>query len=159
MRRTGIAFAFCLLLHTGALGADTGPFTPLDGQWSGGGTVQLSNGAREQLRCRASYDVLNDGNKLQLSLRCASESYNFNLQSSANYAGGRVAGIWSEATLNTGGTLTGQADDRQIAVTAHGQSFSANLTLVTQGDRQSVAIQSTNPQSRIVGASIDLRRS
>lgn len=158
MQRTVVAFAFCLLAY-GAAYAASMPFVRLEGQWSGGGAIQLQNGSREPLRCRADYDVLEGGRNLQLRLRCASESYNFNLLSSANYASGRVTGVWSESTLNAGGTLTGRAEDGNIDVMANGQIFSAMLTLTTRGDRQSITIQSRDPQSSVVGASIDLRRS
>jgi hypothetical protein len=35
-----------------------GPFGQLAGRWSGSGTIDLSNGRREPIKCRASYDVL-----------------------------------------------------------------------------------------------------
>jgi hypothetical protein len=49
------------------VGAASGgsPFAPLAGSWSGAGTIDLA------------YDVLEEQNKLQLNLHCASESYNF----------------------------------------------------------------------------------
>ena len=33
-----------------------GPFADLSGDWSGGGTVTLSSGSNEKIRCRATYD-------------------------------------------------------------------------------------------------------
>ena len=39
------------------------------GQWSGSGTIQLA-GQSEQIDCRASYDILNEQQKLQLNIRC-----------------------------------------------------------------------------------------
>jgi len=157
MQRTVLAISFCLLVGGAALAAST-PFARLEGQWLGGGTIRMSDGSREPLRCRADYDVLEGGRNLQLRIRCASESYNFNLQSSANYASGRVTGVWSESSLNAGGTLSGRADDNRISVMANGQTFSASLTLTTHGDRQSVAIESKDPQSSVAGASLSLRR-
>jgi hypothetical protein len=158
MQRTILAFAFLLLVCGTAFAAST-PFARLEGQWSGGGVIQMSNGSREALRCRASYDVQEGGRSLQLSIRCASESYNFNLQSSANYASGRVTGVWSESTLNARGTLSGRAEDGRISVMASGQTFSASLTLTTRGNRQTVAIRASDPQSSVQGASIELQRS
>jgi hypothetical protein len=54
-----------------------GPFGQLAGSWSGSGTIDLSNGRHEPIKCRASYDVLEEQNKLQLNIHCASDSYNF----------------------------------------------------------------------------------
>jgi hypothetical protein len=158
MRRMFVVFVLSLLLPASVLAQGAGPFARLEGQWSGNGTIEMQDGRREALRCRASYDVLEAGHGLQLSIRCASESYNFNLQSSARVAGGRVSGIWSESSLNTGGNLSGRAEGDRINVIANGQSFSADLNLTTHGDRQSVQIKSRDPQSSVVGATMSLRR-
>lgn len=158
MRRAVLAIALCVMA-SGVSAQDSGPFVRLAGQWSGSGTLQLSNGSHEALRCRASYDVLKQGHNLQFSIRCASDSYNFDLRSSADYTSGKVTGIWSESSLNAGGTLTGKAEGERISAVANSQAFSASLTLITRGSRQSVAIKSRNPKSSVAGASISLRRS
>jgi hypothetical protein len=159
MRRMFVVFVLSLLLPAGAIAQAGGPFSRLEGQWAGTGTIDMQDGRREALRCRASYDVLEQGRGVQLSIRCASESFNFNLQSSAKVAGGRVSGIWSESTLNAGGELSGRAEGDRINVIANGQTFSADLNLTTRGDRQSVQIKSRDPQSQVVGATMSLRRS
>jgi hypothetical protein len=134
------------------------PFDRLAGQWSGSGTIDLSNGSREPIKCRAAYDVLGDQKKLQLNIRCASDSFNFELQASALYSAGAISGIWSESTHNVGGTISGRADGDHFQVLAKGQSFSASLTLITHGGRQSVLIRSQNAQASVMGASISLKR-
>ena len=73
-----------------------GPFDQLAGSWSGSGTMDLSNGRHEPIKCRASYDVLEEQSKLQLNIRCASDSYNFDLRGSATYTGGAITGTWSD---------------------------------------------------------------
>jgi hypothetical protein len=133
------------------------PFSSLAGQWSGNGTINLSDNRREPVRCRASYDVPSNSN-LQLNIRCASDSYNFDLRGSANYASGAITGSWSEASRNISGTLKGTAGGERIQVIADGPAFSASLTLTTRGDRQSVVIQSQKPDSTVTSASINLRR-
>lgn len=152
-------FALLLLgvLQTGAA-AQSGPFVRMAGQWAGGGTIELSDGNRERLRCRAAYDVLAGGRELQLNIRCASESYNFDLRAAANYTRGHVAGTWSESSLGTGGTLSGTASGEHVRVVATSPSFTAGLTLTTRGSRQTVNIRSQQPDSRVVGASINLHR-
>jgi hypothetical protein len=139
-------------------GADESPFAQLAGNWSGSGTIDLSNGRHEAIRCRASYDVLDEQDKLQLNIHCASESYQFNLQGSASYAGGTIKGNWSESTRNAAGTLAGKVAGSGFQVVANGPSFSANLNLATRGDSQSVKITSRDSQTSVRGATITLQR-
>ena len=54
--------------------SNDGPFGQLAGSWSGSGTIDLSHGRHEPSKCRASYDVLEEQNKLQLNIHCASDS-------------------------------------------------------------------------------------
>jgi hypothetical protein len=39
------------------------------------GTIDLSNGTHEPIKCRAAYDVLSDQRNLQLNIRCASGNF------------------------------------------------------------------------------------
>jgi hypothetical protein len=135
------------------------PFDPLAGHWIGAGTIDLSNGAREAIRCRASYDVLEQQNKLMLNIRCASESYNFDLRGSPRYTAGKITGTWSESTRNAAGTIAGEADKDRFQVLAKGPAFSAKLMLQTRGDQRFVDIESQDIKSSVKGASIKLQRS
>ena len=141
-----------------AVTQDAGPFASLAGNWSGSGTIDLANGAHEPIKCRASYDVLDEQDKLQLNIHCASESYQFNLQGSATYAGGAIKGNWSESTRNAAGTLAGKVEGTGFQVVANGPSFSANLSLATHGDTQSVTISSREANANVRGATITLQR-
>ncbi|HVV60657.1 MAG TPA: hypothetical protein VHD14_02760 [Pseudolabrys sp.] len=160
MLRAIIVLALSLFAFGGTQNAAraAGPFQNLAGQWSGNGTIELTKGQREPIRCRANYDVLSEQRSLQLNIRCASASYNFDLLGSANYAAGAVNGTWSESTRNAAGTLAGEARGERIQVQAKGVSFSASLTLLTHGDRQSVIIKSQQPDASVMGATINLRR-
>ncbi len=148
-----------LLLLVGASHGQSGtPFASLAGQWSGVGTIELSDG-REPIKCRASYDVLEEQRKLQLNIRCASESYNFDLRASANYEAGAITGNWSESTRNASGTISGKAEGDRFQIAATGPTFTAELTLLTRGNKQSVTIKSQNDKANVKGASITLQRS
>jgi hypothetical protein len=154
-----LIFILSLLVMSGAVQASASDaFSSLAGNWSGGGTVHFSDNSNERLRCRASYDVLQGGNRLQLSIRCASPSYNFDLLGSAQDNNGQITGTWSEASLNVSGTLAGSAQGNQINVMARSQAFSATLGLVTRRQQQSVSIRAQDPSSRLQGASIALTR-
>src|SRR5580658_3665187 len=78
------------------------PFSALAGSWSGGGVVKKSNGGGERIRCRSTYEPVG-GAQLALRLRCASDSYNFDLSANVAYEGGPIAGTWSEASRNVSG--------------------------------------------------------
>ena len=132
-------------------------FSHLSGAWAGSGTIELST-AREPIRCRASYDVLDERHNLQLNIRCASDSYNFDLRASATYSGGAISGSWSESTRNAAGTISGKAEGDRIQVLATSPLFTAELTLVTRGNRQSVSIKSQDKDSSVRGATIMLQR-
>ena len=157
MHRIILAAALCAA--TGISQASAGEaFNRLAGQWRGNGTIEFSNKSKETLHCRAAYDVLERGAQLQLAIRCASDSYKIELLGSANEAGGKVTGSWSEATLNVSGSLSGNADGSSIRVLASSPVFTASFGLVTHGGRQSVSIKSQTPDSTIRGASISLAR-
>ena len=127
----------------------------LAGSWSGAGTIDLANGKYEPIKCRAS---LEDQSKLQLNLHCASQSYNFDLRASAAYSAGAITGNWSESSWNAAGTLSGKVEGAGFQVVAKGQTFSANLNLVTRGANQSVTIKSQDAQAEVRGATITLQR-
>jgi hypothetical protein len=131
---------------------------PVRQQWSGSGTIDLSNDRHEPIKCRASYDVLEDQKKLQLNIHCASESYNFDLRSSATYVNGAITGNWSESTRNAAGTLSGKVEGAGFQVVANGPSFTANLNLMTRGDKQSVSIKSRDAKAEVRGATITMQR-
>jgi hypothetical protein len=133
------------------------PFRAMAGSWSGGGTISMANGEQERLRCRASYDVAGAGDALNLNLRCASASYNFDLTSQAEYRGGAISGSWTEASRNASGSLSGRASGDHIDVAARGQSFAANLSLTTRGSRQSISIRPEG-QTDIRAVSLALER-
>jgi hypothetical protein len=158
VRRATLALSLWLVVGYAAFAQGPAPFQRLAGQWSGSGTIEFSDGRREPIKCRAGYDVLEDRSQLQFSIRCASQSYNFDLRGSATYSGGTVTGVWSEATNNTGGRMTGTAKGDRFQVQAQGPGYSAQFTLLTRGNRQSVTIRSSDPTSKVQGASIHLRR-
>jgi hypothetical protein len=156
----GMIVVFAVLLwswDSGHAQRAGGPFERLMGHWAGSGTIDLSDGKREPIRCRAAYDVLAERRNLQINIRCASDSYNFNLFSSAALAGNSVSGTWSESTHGVGGTISGTAAGDRIQVHAESIGFSANLSLITHGGRQSVLIRTADQSAGIKGATISLR--
>src|SRR3954451_18016346 len=136
--------------------AQSGPFAGMAGVWSGGGTVTLEDGSTERIRCRATYALSRDGNGLNQSLTCASDSYRFNLASNVVASGGSLSGTWSESSRGINGSLDGRGSNGNFQVIASAPGFNANITLTTRGNRQSVVIRD---ESQFRGASISLSRS
>lgn len=150
----GIAAA--LMLSVSAGHAQSGPFAGFDGSWSGNGTVSLSDGTTERIRCKADYKVNGNGLGLKQNLHCASDSYKFDLSSDVTSNGDRISGNWSERSRNIFGNLQGTAGGGQIEVFVEASGFAANLTLTTRGNKQTVSISS---KSDIRGVNITMTKS
>lgn len=131
------------------------PFTALPGSWAGSGTIAMSNGTKERIRCQAAYRLENPVN-LRLEMSCTSDSYRFALHSQITYDDQSISGSWNETTRGVGGNVTGRASGARIQARAEGQTFTALLDMTTRGDRQSVTIQS--PGSEMSGVAIVLTR-
>src|SRR5450756_880531 len=116
--------------------------TGFNGSWSGNGTVALSDGTTERIRCKASYNVNGTGLGLKQTLRCASDSYKFDLSTDVTSQGDRISGSWSEASRNVFGNLQGTAGGGQIEVFVEASGFAASVTLRTTGNKQTVQISS-----------------
>ena len=108
----------------------------------GAGTVALSNGTTEHIRCKADYKVNANGLGLKQNLHCASDSYKFDLSSDVTSQGDRISGNWSEKSRNIFGNLQGTAGGGQIDVFVEASGFAANLNVRTNGTKQMVQIDS-----------------
>ena len=151
-----IAIATIGVWAASAAAAPVGPFAGLGGVWSGRGQIHLANGTKERVRCRATYKVGTDGRTMHQALRCASDSYKFELTSDVESQGNQISGRWSERTHSLAGKLTGHVSGGRLNVLVQGDVLNAEVTLVSQGDRQTVTISS--PGGQLSGAAISLRR-
>lgn len=141
MKAAGVGAALMLSVSAGHA-QSTGPFAGFEGAWAGTGTVALSDGSIEHIRCKANYKVNGTGMGLKQKLDCASDSYKFDLTSDVTSNGERISGNWSEASRNIFGNLQGTAGGGQIEVFVEANGFAANLTLRTNGNKQTVQISS-----------------
>ena len=153
-------FASAILLISAQAQAEPGsegPFLGLSGHWSGAGTVTMTNGATERLRCKASYAVNATGKALQQTLRCASDSYRLEISSNVISEGGSLSGSWAEVTHGVSGNISGRASGAEIVANVAAAGFAARLDVRTQGDKQSVTIR---PQggTEVSAVSISLRK-
>jgi hypothetical protein len=77
---------------------------------------------------------------LTQSLVCASDSYRFDIHSSVVADGESVQGDWQEATRNVSGSLKGSIQNGIFEGSVEGSGFTAQLSLRTNGHKQSVVI-------------------
>ena len=148
------AIGLCMLANDAAR-AET-PFAQFAGSWSGQGKITVQNGASERIRCRGTYRAGGNGMTLSLSLRCASDSYRFELASDVTYEGGSISGSWNETSRQVYGQITGRATANNITAQASAVGFNASLVIATRGNNQTVAIRS--PGSEISEVTISMAR-
>ena len=148
-----VAVAVAFLATAGSAEAVESPFANMSGAWSGGGNITLASGVKEQIRCRANYDV--SGSNLALTIRCASASYKFELQSNVAHSGGAISGTWAEMTHRVGGTITGSASANRVSVRVEG-TIAAMLAVTTKGNLQQISIES--PGSEMAAVAVSMNR-
>jgi hypothetical protein len=149
----GAAAMFGLAALSGSVEASSSPFPAMSGSWAGSGVITMASGTKERLRCRARYDVDGGGAKVDLTLRCASDSFNFELQSNASHLNGAVFGTWAETTRQVSGNLEGSARGNAIHVRVSGV-ISALLAVNTNANQQSISIQAPGTEMSSVAISL-----
>lgn len=160
--RTLLAAATTFVLATGHLHAEgaakVNAFSKFVGNWVGNGKIFLSSGKQENIRCRGTFspnEVL-AGVGMKLELRCANDTFNFELQSEINYNGSQVTGNWTERTRGLNGTVSGSIKGDEINAVVESQTFTAMMDLINNGDKQQVRI--TSPGSEMSDVLIGLIR-
>jgi len=158
-----IAIPACVLIAAIAISplptfAADGPFAEFSGAWSGAGTLKPEKGAAERIRCNANYRQGSAPNEINLQLRCASDSYNFDLTGEFAVDGqNQVNGRWTERTRSVGGTAVGNTSGDRLQLHVESAGFAAELVMITKNKRQSVTIDS-HGAGQVVKASISLNR-
>ncbi len=129
-------------------------FVGLSGSWTGNGQIQLDNGSREALKCKAYYT--DKGEDLGIALRCASSSYKIDLRAQLSATGSNLKGSWEERQFNAAGDATGQAAGNKISLSVVGGGMTASMSVTTTGTSQSVSI--TTVGTSMKGVNITLAR-
>jgi len=148
------AAAAALLMAPSLAYADT-PFANYAGNWSGNGTITIAEGGTERIRCRGTYTVDGSGNNLHQVLRCASDSYKFELTSDIAAKGNNITGSWSEASRGVNGIVEGSISNGQVTAMVQTNGYAATFNVVTRGNRQSVNISS---KGELRGVTISLAK-
>lgn len=168
MALRGIPIHICMIVAAAALGVaspgqaqrapqvTTGLFETWAGTWSGNGTLSTSDGGRDRIRCNVTYAVQSGGHTVKQDLRCASDTYRFEITSNIVQQGQTLTGDWFESTRRVGGRIVGRASGSQLDIRAEGDTFTALVTVNTQGNRQTYVLES--PGSQLDSVSITLDR-
>jgi hypothetical protein len=142
------------LLLTALAASGAGLFDYLVGTWSGTGTVKLTDGGREKIKCKASYAVPESA-IVKISLTCASEIYKITLEGTMQYRDGVITGTWRETTRDVEGSFTGRVNGNQILLNTSG-IIAAALTVTTTGPTQTVVLKLEG--AKVSSVTITLKR-
>ena len=153
-----VTLAVVGLSPVGAVAAPTpvGPFDALLGWWIGKGRLGFTSGKTEEVKCRATYVLADNNDRLRQVVRCASPSGKVEVESTIAAAGDSLSGTWRERTYNFNGQLEGQTVPNGFRVAVTGDDVKANMTVLVRGDRHVVEIQFS--ESTLVGLTMIFRR-
>jgi hypothetical protein len=115
------------------------PIGNLTGYWSGNGSVALSNGKTERVKCQVFYKT-DGGNQIRQTMRCASADYKINSLAELRVQGSQVSGTWEEKTYAAKGDVTGRYGTEGFALSIQGANFSAAMNVALSSCKQSLNI-------------------
>jgi hypothetical protein len=132
------------------------PFSKVAGRWLGEGRLGIRDGPTEQVKCRVTYILQEQGTQVRQTIRCATESGSVEVQSTVTHASGTLTGTWKELSRNWSGELTGSASDNGFKVAITGSELNANMAIIVKDARQIIEIQFIN--SSLIGLTLVLTR-
>jgi hypothetical protein len=135
-----IAAACCFAWCTVAWAADASPIGEMAGYWTGAGSVTLSSGNTERVKCAVIYKVSDDGVQIKQSIRCASTDYNINASADLRVKGEHVSGSWEEKTYSATGEVTGRLTGTNLVLSIQGANFTAAMNVSLSACKQSISI-------------------
>ena len=132
------------------------PWAKFLGNWRGSGEVIEADGTREHISCRAKYSAAGGGDALTQSLKCASDSYSFDIGAYLVASGSAVSGDWQEYGRKVEGHITGHVGDGSFEGGIAGASFTAETSARVSGRRQTLSLHTKGAQT--IRAEIGLTR-
>jgi hypothetical protein len=138
-----IAAASCLVLCMVAWPAAANPIGDMAGYWTGAGSVTLTSGNTERVKCAVVYKVSDDGGQIRQSIRCASTDYSINATAELRVKGEHVSGNWEEKTYSATGEVSGRYTGESLVLSIQGANFTAamNVSLLSlSACKQSISI-------------------
>jgi hypothetical protein len=124
----------------------------MHGDWSGSGTLRLTSGESERIRCHGSGWA--SGNSVSQDFRCASTGNTLYFSTTMHFSGNNVSGEWRGP--DRGGTLSGQATASQLRLRLTSASGSGDLTATVGQCSQSLRVTGWSDELRSL--SVDLQK-
>lgn len=123
-------FACLLVLALGAFpSADAAKAASIEGSWSGGGTVQLTSGGVERVRCRVRYEK-STGRTFVLHVTCAHANGTFRLSGRVvKLSASRYSGRLYSDEYSVSGKVSVRVSGTRQTVTAKSSKGTATVTL------------------------------
>jgi hypothetical protein len=115
------------------------PIGDLAGFWSGSGSVTLSSGNTERVKCQVFYKSENNS-QVRQTLRCASTDYTINATADLQVKGGQVTGSWEEKTYAAKGEVSGRYSGESFNLMIKGANFTAAMNVTLSACKQSINI-------------------
>jgi len=115
------------------------PIADLSGFWSGNGTISLTNGRTERVKCQVYYKI-EGSTQIRQTMRCASADYTINSLADLQLKGSQVTGSWEEKTYAAKGGVTGQYSGDSFTLSIKGLNFTAAMSVTLSSCKQSVNI-------------------
>ena len=137
-RAAGVA-GICVAL-AGVGSATAGPIDDLTGYWTGNGSVALSNGSTERVKCAVIYKVSEGGSQIRQTMRCASADYKIDALANLRVKGAHVSGDWEERTYSATGQISGRFTGSNFVLSIQGANFSAAMNVSLSNCKQSINI-------------------
>ena len=120
-----------------------GVFANFPGQWTGNGDIALSDGSRDRIKCKASYSTSPGGEKLNINVNCASDSYRVNIIANVVAQGSEFSGTWRETTRQVSGDVTGHVPGAgKYQASLEGTGFGIEIAATSDGRQQLIDIVS-----------------
>jgi hypothetical protein len=130
-------------LTTGSLTPGANAASPIEamaGYWSGTGSVSLTSGKTERVKCAVTYKISSGGAQIKQSMRCASQDYSINSAADLRVSGANVTGSWEEKTYSATGEVSGKYSGNNFNLNIKGGNFSAAMKLDTSECKQQISI-------------------
>jgi len=115
------------------------PIKDLSGYWSGNGSIALTNGKTERVKCNVLYKA-DGGTQIRQTMRCASSDYSIYSLAELHVKGGQISGTWEEKTYAAKGDVTGRFGGDSLALSIQGSSFTAAMSVSLSSCKQSLNI-------------------
>ncbi|HWB43974.1 MAG TPA: hypothetical protein VG900_00900 [Hyphomicrobiaceae bacterium] len=140
MNKIAVVCAFALGVAAFASTAPADPLTDLGGYWTGTGSVTLSNGNKERVKCSVVYKVTDNSTQIRQTLRCASQDYSINALAELTLKGAQVSGSWEEKTYSATGQVSGRYTGNAFQLSIEGGNFTAAMNVNISNCKQSISI-------------------